>query len=1014
MKRVLILLGVGSAAAVGLAMYLRGDDGCASARERYGLEAFTCPEGKVRQTVTVEATGLRRGDKDGGRVRVWGLAHYTTRRSDDVQTQPIRRFDSVQLALVDAKNVVTPLPVARWEADQTAQVTLPDVPDGDYKLRATYRTKIEAGSVDVPLALYTPGRIHVLTDRPLYEPGNQVKFRAVVLRARDLAPLDGRPGKWRVIDPNGDVMLEEQANAGEWGVVAGSFPLDAQATQGTWKVAWESGGDRDEVPFEVEPFTLPRFRVDATAEQAFYRVGQTPLIRGSVLYSSGAPVANARIEVTWGYEGEWPLPTNWLETVLPTQAVTSAAGRFELKLPTIPADLVGRATLVARIGAIDAAGDRVESAAAVLLSEEGIQVSAVTELAGGLVEGFNNRLFVRATTPDGRVLANTKITVKRAWQPKEPGVEAMLDEDGVATLQIDPGAPVNVVIPALPYRPPPKRAAVSRGEPEELVRDEGASLADQVAMDRWLPALEPCARYFEGDESLQAVTIGVRVTSGGSIVSVAAGSSDLETCLADAVRRQRLPAGGDRMYAIPFNVENPDLPTVDVSANGVTGAPEAVEEGLRSLAKGARDCLPRTATGEGTLPRRLLWSVKAGASVVSFDGWIADPEGTATAALPCLTSRLAGKRITLAEPSDASYMGVAQFSVGLPASEEASRPQATTMLGYELVVTADDPAGPQSAKLRVHPGTVPALRMRVTPILPRIGETVTAQLIRGPEFRGTLPKELELVCLKSKAKQKLESDNTAKFAIAADATGWCEVVGGGVRALVYVKTDADLAVSVTPKLERYAPGQTADLAIRTAIGGQGAQAAVGLFGVDESLGQIATLPGADAMARLAPKVETSDPAFGVLDGQALALGRIRGVNAAAATVLRVSAIPPPPALDAVASGRASTTFDPLVELTDNFYRVLAELHAQTRRWEASAPKEELMRPATMARLWGEALRAVEARQEPVTDAYGRKLTLRLLPEDLLALTDPRFVVVIGTRLPEDTDNWIDWVQKEKP
>ena len=94
--------------------------------------------------------------------------------------------------------------------------------------------------------------------------------------------------------------------------------------------------------------------------------------------------------------------------------------------------------------------------------------------------------------------------------------------------------------------------------------------------------------------------------------------------------------------------------------------------------------------------------------------------------------------------------------------------------------------------------------------------------------------------------------------------------------------------------------------------------------------------------------------------------------------------------------------------------MLGELHVQARAWEATAPPTELMQPATMARLWNQALRAVEARHEPVVDAYGRRLRLSLLPNDLLQLTDPRYVVVVATRLPMDVENWTRWVEGNKP
>src|SRR5262249_35009827 len=163
--------------------------------------------------------------------------------------------------------------------------------------------------------------------------------------------------------------------------------------------------------------------------------------------------------------------------------------------------------------------------------------------------------------------------------------------------------------------------------------------------------------------------------------------------------------------------------------------------------------------------------------------------------------------------------------------------------------------------------------------------------------------------------------------------------------------------------------QRAELVIQTKLGGQGGKAAVGLFGVDDSLGQLVPLPGPDSMGRIRPKVETSTPAFGLLDGQALALGRIRGPNAAAATVLRVTQIPKAPELDAVVEARGATKFDPVEELTDHFYIVLAELHVQARKWEAQAPKGEKMQPPAMAKLWNDALAACKSRGEPTTDAY---------------------------------------------
>ena len=111
-----------------------------------------------------------------------------------------------------------------------ARVTLPALPDGDYKLRARVTTPLGTGTVEAPLGLYAPARVHVLTDRPLYEPGHQVRFRAVVLRAKDLAPIDGRPGTWFITDPSGEVVLEQRVTGGPLGRGGRGLPARPRRT----------------------------------------------------------------------------------------------------------------------------------------------------------------------------------------------------------------------------------------------------------------------------------------------------------------------------------------------------------------------------------------------------------------------------------------------------------------------------------------------------------------------------------------------------------------------------------------------------------------------------------------------------------------------------------------------------------------------------------------------------------------------------------------------------------------
>ncbi|WP_307734619.1 MG2 domain-containing protein [Pyxidicoccus parkwayensis] len=864
--------------------------------------------------------------------------------------------------------------------------------------------------------------MHVLTDRPLYEPGNEVRFRAVALSAKDLSPLDGRPGTWTLTDPSGEVVLEERAPAGPWGVVAGSFPLDRGATTGTWTVGWLSNGVASTARFEVEPFTLPRFRVEATSPRPFWRAGDAPEVEGQVVYASGAPVADAEVELDWNVSGDWPPPVGWLDGGLPKQARTDAAGRFRVLLPRVPADLRGDARLSARVKAKDAAGDRVEGAVSLLLAEDALAVSAVTELEDGLVAGFSNRVYVRATTADGRVLPGAELTMKRAWDARDEGVRAVADEDGVAAFQLDPGPPVNVVVPPMPVRRPPPPPPVELGGLRDLLNENGeAALKDQLAVEGWLPSLSPCARFVEPDEGDNDVALGVRVGAGGAVADVAGADGPLVACLATALRARSLPAGRERLLVVQLNVRDPSLPRLEVELEEAFGEGSRLQGVLATAARDARACLPRDLSEEAPLPVALSWRLSKTGTELSTS-WVSLPkqEGALPASLlPCIQQRFSALRLPAPDESTpkAEALGVARFTAYPAGVEGEDGPaMATVFPGYELSVSAKvDGKDAGGTKLVLRPAQLPNTRLRATPVQARAGDEVRIDLMRGPGFVGQLPEKLVLQAGTTALESKVDrSTRSVRFKLPSDFEGWAEAHWEGAVARVYVPPRAQLSVEVSPEKPVYAPGELARLQLRTKVDGKDGSAAVGLFGVDETLGQLAALPGAEAMGEVRASPAVASPAFGVLDGQALAMGRIRGSNAAAAALLRVSAVPQREAGEPSLSVNAVSPFDPSAEMTDPFYTVLAELHARVRAWEEKAPEGETLDPEGLAKLWDGALTACEQRGEKVTDAFGRRLRLSRLPADLLSLTDPRAVVTSGTRLPEDVENWNAWVAREAP
>lgn len=1015
-----IILGLAGASAL-FALLCASVVICLPALVMHGIAVNECPDGDLRQTLRAEARQLRRGAP--GLVQVTPIAHYTTGPADEHRTATVGGL-SATLSLVDAAGTVTPLkPEDGWDErgdTLTCALELPVVPDGDYKLHIEGRSRLGPAEIDVPLAIYAPASIHVLTDRPLYEPGNVVKMRALALRARDLSPLDGRPGRWTLTDPTGEVVFEERAPAGDWGVAAGDFPLDRGAETGTWTLRWESGVDQGQASFRVEPFTLPRFRLEIDSERPAWHMGEQPVARGRAVYSSGAPVGGAVLDLDWSLPSGWPAPAAWTdpeapaEDRLPTRVIADSGGRFEFSLPAVPGDLQGLVTLQARLTATDPAGEAVASPFTVLLSEDRVLATAVTELGDGLVEGYNNRLYVRLTTPWGAPLPDTKIEVARAWDSSVRPLRAVTDADGVAELQIDPGPAVNVVIPAPPYRAPAAPPAIRRGAAEEVLFGEDVTLDDLTALERWDEALSPCALRAPGGDAVDVEAL-VRVGADGGVRSTWAGDDPLGACVSAALRGQRLPVGAERLLRIPWNLRPPARPWLELSeTRGWPSEPSGMQDALVAAMTMARPCLPRDGGDDDV--GVLEWSTRAGSATVT-GRWLAPPEHDLDADTQrCLRTHLA--TATLAEPAAQDAFGVADLSLAWPEIPGGPTRQSPTILqGYELKISATNGSTALgSTLLRLPQGQIPDLRLRATPLLPKPGETVLIEVLRGPGFSGELPEKVSLTsALYPSVVSELDPrTRMARFTLPDDAKGWFEVQISDAIARVFVRDTDTLSVSVEPEQSRYAPGQAARLRVQTLRAGAGVAAAVGLFGVDESLGQLAVLPGADALDGLRPSPTTPAPAFGVLDGAALAMGRVRGESAAAATILRVSAVPTPAELDRAVDGRANPSFDPNEVLVESFYAVLSELHRLVRTWEREAPAGELMKPATMARLWQDAVTAAREAGQPHTDTWGRPLRLRWLPYQLLNLTDPREVVLDGTRLPEDVESWPGWVKQERP
>ena len=164
----------------------------------------------------------------------------------------------------------------------------------EHRGQARYLSARQQVSADAPA-------LAVTLDRPLYQPGQVVKMRALALQGDAFKPSTGVV-QWRVRDPRANLILSEDLSLSGSGVSHTELALAAESAQGVYTLEVSHRGQRQTRAFEVQPFRLPTYKVEVQADQAQIEPGQ--LLQGQVIatYTHGERVKDAQVELDVEHE----------------------------------------------------------------------------------------------------------------------------------------------------------------------------------------------------------------------------------------------------------------------------------------------------------------------------------------------------------------------------------------------------------------------------------------------------------------------------------------------------------------------------------------------------------------------------------------------------------------------------------------------------------------------------------------------------------------------------------------
>ncbi|NXM78027.1 OVOS protein, partial [Serilophus lunatus] len=136
----------------------------------------------------------------------------------------------------------------------------------------------------------TDSIVFVQTDKPIYKPGQRVRFRVVALDF-NFKPVQEKYPLISIEDPRGNRIFQWQNVASEMNIIQREFPLTEEPILGNYKIIiTKKSGNKTNHSFLVDEYVLPKFDVKVTAPESLTILDLEFTVKVCGLYTYGQPV----------------------------------------------------------------------------------------------------------------------------------------------------------------------------------------------------------------------------------------------------------------------------------------------------------------------------------------------------------------------------------------------------------------------------------------------------------------------------------------------------------------------------------------------------------------------------------------------------------------------------------------------------------------------------------------------------------------------------------------------------
>ncbi|MBI2685917.1 MAG: carboxypeptidase regulatory-like domain-containing protein [Acidobacteria bacterium] len=294
----------------------------------FGRIQSTLPLARIAEHVFTVRTDLAGRPRPGAPVTVYARAEHPV-------TKKAVKAVAWNAVLAVGKKSIKPNDVTALDAEFSAFTFAVPEDAESLEVLVTGSSGDFAQDARVEVQIEEKPAVKVQTDKPIYQPGQTIHFRALVHDARGKAAA-GAKVALHIDDPENERALTRELTASRFGVVQADYALPERAVPGVYRMRVRM--DDDEIghhAVQVKRYELPAFRVLAKSEKSAYLAGEKAYAVVSGEYLFGKPVPRGAVKIVRTENPHWNRETRKYESNEKTVAegVAGEDGKFRAEVP---------------------------------------------------------------------------------------------------------------------------------------------------------------------------------------------------------------------------------------------------------------------------------------------------------------------------------------------------------------------------------------------------------------------------------------------------------------------------------------------------------------------------------------------------------------------------------------------------------------------------------------------------------------------------------------------------------